>query len=111
MVGGKPLDVTAHPEYLRFFFSLFQRGGGVTGPSASDLEISQFEDAGIEELKSVLFSSVDATAGSSETASLISRIEAIENAISTESSEVASLRSRIEALENAMSAMEQGQLS
>jgi len=42
-------DVRVHPEYLRYFESLFTRVGGFVGSSNSDLTVSQFEDAGIAE--------------------------------------------------------------
>ena len=50
-VSGQRLPVDIHPEYLRAFSSLTERVGGVIGPSTDDLALSQFEDAGIEEVK------------------------------------------------------------
>jgi hypothetical protein len=44
-------EVRVHPEYLRFFESVFTRVGGTVGSGTNDLTLSQFEDAGIEEVK------------------------------------------------------------
>ena len=58
-VQGRRLEVQTHPEFVRYVESLFLRGGGVTGPSTTELAASQFEDAGIEELKSELYKLAD----------------------------------------------------
>lgn len=60
-VGGQRLTVEVHPEYLRYFESLVQRVGGVTGTGTDDLALSQFEDAGIEENKLALYRFSDDT--------------------------------------------------
>lgn len=36
-INGKPIDVQQHPEFIRFFFDLFTRVGGVTGVGNDDL--------------------------------------------------------------------------
>lgn len=51
VIQGQRYEVTQHPEIVRFFQSLVTRVGGVTGASTTDLTVSQFEDAGIEETK------------------------------------------------------------
>lgn len=50
-INGRTFDVATHPEFVRFFDSLVSRVGGATGESTGDLALSQFEDAGIEELR------------------------------------------------------------
>lgn len=45
-------------EWYLFFQGVFDRIGGATGESTTDLNTSMFEDAGIEELKSGFYSSV-----------------------------------------------------
>ena len=54
-VGGQTVSVDVHPEYLRWFENLVFRIGGATGPTATDLAASSFEDAGIEESKIEIF--------------------------------------------------------
>ena len=51
--AGMPLAGTAtiSREWYRWAYDITQRVGGVTGSSTEDLTLSQFEDAGIEELK------------------------------------------------------------
>lgn len=36
--GGKRIEVQQHPEFVRFFFDLFNRVGGVSALSNTDLE-------------------------------------------------------------------------
>jgi hypothetical protein len=50
-IGGQTVAVDVHPEYLRWFDSLVFRLGGTTGTTTTDLAVSSFEDAGIEENK------------------------------------------------------------
>lgn len=54
-IGGQTVYVDVHPEYLRWFDSLVFRLGGTTGSTTTDLAVSSFEDAGIEENKLELF--------------------------------------------------------
>ena len=42
-------------EWYLFFQGVFDRVGGATGESTTDLNTSMFEDAGIEELKAGLY--------------------------------------------------------
>jgi hypothetical protein len=58
-IAGQRVMVEVHPEYLRWFESLTGRVGGVTGPSTTELAMSQFEDAGIEELKATVYALAD----------------------------------------------------
>lgn len=46
---GKPILAT--PEFLRALGKMFERVGGATGPSTTDLNISDDEDSGLEELR------------------------------------------------------------
>lgn len=54
-IGGQTVYVDVHPEYLRWFDSLVFRLGGTTGVTTTDLAVSSFEDAGIEENKIEIF--------------------------------------------------------
>lgn len=36
-INGQTFDVAQHPEFVRFFFDLFRRAGGVTAPTNNDL--------------------------------------------------------------------------
>jgi hypothetical protein len=58
-IGGQMVSIDVHPEYLRWFESLTTRVGGVMGASTTDLTLSAFEDAGIEEQKAALFRLAD----------------------------------------------------
>ena len=49
-------------EWYLFLQGVFDRIGGSTGESMTDLAVAQFEDAGIEELKASLFASVQDSA-------------------------------------------------
>jgi hypothetical protein len=55
-----PLDANGifNRTWYLFFQSVFQRIGGATGPSATDLSASMFEDAGGSETNAVLFRSI-----------------------------------------------------
>jgi hypothetical protein len=37
-IGNATYDVVQHPEFVRFFFDLFRRVGGTSGPSNTDLQ-------------------------------------------------------------------------
>lgn len=54
VVAGRNVVVDVDEEYLRFFASLTERAGGVSGSGTTDLSVAQFEDAGIEETKALL---------------------------------------------------------
>lgn len=45
-------------EWFLFFQGVFERIGGATGESTTDLTASMFEDAGIEEGKALVFNAV-----------------------------------------------------
>lgn len=45
-------------EWYLFFQGIFDRVGGSTGSSTTDLSASAFEDAGIEETKAALFRAI-----------------------------------------------------
>lgn len=61
-IQGRKFDVATHPEFVKFFESLTIRVGGPTGPGTPDLTVAQFEDAGIEETKALLYQAQDAAA-------------------------------------------------
>jgi hypothetical protein len=119
-ISGQAVPVEVHPEYLRWFENLVFRLGGVTGPTATDLAASAFEDAGIEESKLDLFRLEDAAgqaAASLEIQSLIARASLnssqappvlqieTENNISTE---LEHLRAQVAELTKAVKALQQG---
>lgn len=55
VIGGRPYQVETNPEFIRFFGSLVGRVGGATGPGTVEIVSQQFEDAGIEETKALLY--------------------------------------------------------
>lgn len=59
VIQGQRYEVAQHPEIVRFFASLVTRVGGVSGSSTTDLTVSQFEDAGIEEIRAQFLSFID----------------------------------------------------
>lgn len=51
-IAGRQYEVSLHPEWLRYLTQgLFDRAGGSSGPSTTDLATSAFEDSGVEELR------------------------------------------------------------
>jgi hypothetical protein len=61
-IQGQRIEVVTHSEYQLFFETLLRRVGGPTGVGTPDLVVSQFEDAGIEETKALLYLSEQAAA-------------------------------------------------
>jgi len=59
--AGMPLtgDLTISREWYRWARDITERSGGVAGASSNDLSLSQFEDAGIEEVKLGLYRLTD----------------------------------------------------
>jgi hypothetical protein len=55
IVGGAQYDAQINPEWLRYMQGLFDRAGGTSGPSTSDLSESAYDDAGTEETKAGLY--------------------------------------------------------
>lgn len=55
-VEGKngPVSMYISTEWARYFETLTERAGGVTGTGTTDLALSAFEDAGTEETKAEL---------------------------------------------------------
>ena len=57
-----PVQMFISPEWARYFETLTERAGGVAGSSTTDLAVSAFEDAGVEEIKAdmaAIFRSMD----------------------------------------------------
>lgn len=102
-VAGQRLDVMQSQEMVRFFASLVQRAGGTSGTGTEELTLSQFEDAGIEESKALLFALTD---------EMRARPEAPVHAVTQDdpSGELASLREEVAALRSRLDALEQGVL-
>lgn len=51
-VGNQRYEVQQHPEFVRFFFDLFQRVGGTAAASNSDLEQMAEEQVGAGQVSS-----------------------------------------------------------
>jgi hypothetical protein len=98
-VNGVRTMVEIEPEYLRFFFSLFERGGGTNAPSNTDISASAFEDAGIEEIKATLYSQA-AEFG-------LDPVVIIPEPPPDVSAELASLRAELDLLRNRIDGIEQ----
>ena len=112
-VDGKTQEVELHPEFRRFFESIFYRVGGATGSGSNDLSLSQFEDAGIEETKWALASARDEF-GQVPPVSLpdpfdAGQFVAQQTPIADDaSSEIASLRAEVDSLRQIVQALQQG---
>jgi hypothetical protein len=81
IVNGVRTKVEVEPEYLRFFFSIFLRGGGTVGSSNSEIEASAFDDAGVEDLKikaAQLSDEMPVFTGHADIDALRSRVDALE---------------------------------
>lgn len=89
-VGGKQVPVAIELAWFRYLSqALYDRAGGALGLSNDELAMSQFEDAGIEETKALVYSNHDAAGQYNEAASL--------------REELAALRARVDALEQGVS--------
>lgn len=53
-------DGYASPEFLRALKALFERVGGSTGPSTTDLATSDDDDSGLEEFKHEIIKRIEA---------------------------------------------------
>lgn len=100
LIGGVSYPVTTSTEFVRFFENIFSRIGGVSGSSSEDLTLSQFEDAGIEETKAVVYAYRDE----------LSQLPAYEAVSTTEepSGALEALREELNALRNQVQALQQG---
>ena len=102
-VGGQTVPVLIDIAWFRYLSqALFDRVGGALGVSTEDLALSQFEDAGIEETKALVYSAIDAAGQvdkslSAEVAILRER-EPIDQGPELRA-EIAELKARIKALE------------
>lgn len=88
-VNGQKVPVAIETAWFRYLSqALYDRAGGALGMSNDELAMSQFEDAGIEETKALVYanhdaaSQFDASALREEVAALMRRIEAIEQGVS-----------------------------
>jgi hypothetical protein len=81
-------------EWYLFLLSMFERVGGSSGTSTTDLTLSQFEDAGIEETKAFLFRLADQT--QSMPVVELMQIDSQENRYFALEAEVAILRRQID---------------
>ena len=106
-VGGQTVPVVIDIAWFRYLSqALFDRVGGALGVSTDDLALSQFEDAGIEETKAMVFGAMDAQGQadqslSAEVAMLRERGEFDQTPALM--AEIAALRERLEALEQGVS--------
>lgn len=112
-VDGQKQEVELHPEFRRFFESIFNRIGGVTGSSSNDFSLSQFEDAGTEETKAALASARDEfgqvppinTTDPFDAGQFVLQPQPV---LDSADSEIASLRAEVDALRQAVQALQQG---
>ena len=98
LVNGLPVDVTPHPEWVRFLSDLVSRAGGPTGASTNDLSVSQFEDAGIPENLQKLMQLADE----------LGQVRAEAPAVFDVLEIVSGLRSEVEELRRQVQALQQG---
>ena len=114
--SGVPLTSIGHAvsnEYYRWMHDITERVGGVTGPGTNDLAAAQFEDAGIEEMRSELFRMSDeARQAQSLAYELAERLSASERQIAASQqwaqSMVSELAERLLASERQIAAIQQG---
>lgn len=83
MVAGREYECRTHPEFVRFFEGLFDRVGGTNGAGTGDLEVAQFEDAGIAEQQKTIY----------ELADVVGQLSVMQ-------AEIDALRERVQQLEN-----------
>jgi hypothetical protein len=102
LIGGKAVPVQIHPEYLRFFTSLVNRAGGTVGSGTQDLDVSQFDDAGIQEMQAQQFADRDAADQSPALALMPAEAD--------QSNEVAALREHVARLERMVLGLAQGSI-
>lgn len=95
-VNGQSVPVALHPEFQRYFETLFARTGGATGAGNDELTLSQFEDAGIEESKSLAFALADELRQLPTPVAV--QLEAIESTLSDLAALVAELSKAVEAI-------------
>lgn len=111
-IAGQTQEVELHPEFRRFFESIFNRIGGVTGAGSNDFALSQFEDAGTEETKAALAQARDEFGQLPPDADMQQDPEqfAAQPFVIPDdaSSELASLRAEVDALRQAVQALQQG---
>lgn len=95
-----PIAGSAPPsrDWYRWAHDITQRVGGVTGASTTELELSAFEDAGIEETKASVATFADAAAQTPPNVSLPSEED--------KSADIASMRAEIAVLMSRLDAME-----
>ena len=87
-------------EWYRWAHDITIRAGGVDGSSNSELAMSQFEDAGIEETKALLYSLADDVrqGRAEEVQTLMDKAQALESTVSDLVAAVAELSKAVEAL-------------
>lgn len=85
-------------EWYRWAHDLTIRAGGVDGSGSDDLSLSQFEDAGIEELKAQAYAIADEFRQAPPTQVLLQTLDVVQTEIAQLVAEVATLRREIEDL-------------
>jgi hypothetical protein len=98
-VGNAPMS----PEWYRWARDITQRVGGPTGASSSDLELSQFEDAGIEEAKAQVISVLQELR-QMPIVEIMQTVDALEGQVGGLLDQISQLRTEIEALKQGVSA-------
>lgn len=93
-VNGQQVPVALHPEFQRYFETLFVRVGGATGSSSEDLKLGP--PAGAEEAKAYVYALADDLRQQPQP--IFAQIEAIESMISELSAVVAELSKAVDAI-------------
>lgn len=101
MVDGNGQEVFTRPWFL-FFQAVYERAGGATGESNTDLAASAFEDAGTGETNAMLFQSIQDAQQSP--------FQQIAAAVEDLLAEFQAQRDRITELEKELQSIKQGSL-
>jgi hypothetical protein len=96
-------DDAPSKDWYRWARDITERVGGVTGNSTTDLTLSAFEDAGIEETKAIVMD-VRGETGQAPVAQQISQDESQEADVQALHAALQALADRVQALEQGLSA-------
>ena len=101
-----PIDAAGNlpsQAMYRWMHDITERAGGVTGSGTNDLEVAQFEDAGIEETKAALFRLADQFDSAPLMLEQVQRIQELETQVSELTALLAELRKDVQGIQEGVS--------